>query len=226
MQSKDGEGDTPHLLVIDDDLDMGECIADVAARVGYRCAVAADTVHVQTALGPDVTLMLLDLMMPGTDGVELLRMLGHHGYAGRLVLMSGGDKRVLERAEDLAKALGLHVLRHFQKPIRLVELEAFLRQQVTGHQDAVTDARARIIVHKTIELGHGLGMRVVAEGVEPPQHLDLLKAHACDVAQGSLFSRPLALPDLVRLARAAGARRVCLTMHGGHRRWRPSRGRS
>ena len=60
----------------------------------------------------------------------------------------------------------------------------------------MTDTRARVIVQKTIELGHELGMRVVAEGVETPRHLDLLKAHACDIAQGYLFSRPLAVPAL------------------------------
>jgi EAL domain-containing protein (putative c-di-GMP-specific phosphodiesterase class I) len=64
-------------------------------------------------------------------------------------------------------------------------------------QDVLTDDRASVVVQKTIELGHDLGMRVVAEGVETSTHLALLRARACDIAQGYLFSRPLAGPDLL-----------------------------
>jgi EAL domain-containing protein (putative c-di-GMP-specific phosphodiesterase class I) len=64
-------------------------------------------------------------------------------------------------------------------------------------QNALADARARLMVQKTIDLGYGLGMRVVAEGVETPHHLEMLQAYACDIAQGYLFSRPLALPELL-----------------------------
>jgi len=63
-------------------------------------------------------------------------------------------------------------------------------------QDAVTDARARVIVQKTIELGHGLGMRVVAEGVEEPEAWNLLRRLGCDYAQGYLISRPMAATDV------------------------------
>lgn len=397
MQTRIAEEAKPHLLVVDDESDMGEFIADVAEMVGYRCTLAMDMAHFTAALGPDISLIMLDLMLPETDGIELLRILGEHGYAGRVVLMSGVDPRVLATAEELAHTLGLRVLRHFQKPIRLVDLRAFLQHHLADHgncggrkrddqavsaeelqraitedqfllhyqpqldiasgevvgvealvrwhhpargliypeafiglaeslgfinalgwlvmqrglrecgafmghgapltlslnvsphslndltlpdkllalaraheipparivleitesglvrelakaldiltrlrmkqfqlsiddfgtgyammqqlrrvpatelkidrpfvQDALTDARASVIVQKTIELGHGLGMRVVAEGVETPRHLDLLKRHACDVAQGYLFSRPLTLPDLLAWLREQG----------------------
>ena len=47
------------------------------------------------------------------------------------------------------------------------------------------------IVHSTIELAHTLGMTVVAEGVETPEHWARLAEYRCDVAQGYLLSRPL-----------------------------------
>ncbi len=48
------------------------------------------------------------------------------------------------------------------------------------------------LVNATIALAHGLGLRVVAEGVENEQQSQLLNAKACGLAQGYLFSRPIA----------------------------------
>lgn len=53
------------------------------------------------------------------------------------------------------------------------------------------DSEDAVIVKSTIELGHNMGLRVIAEGVEAEETRDLLKQYACDVAQGYLFSRPL-----------------------------------
>jgi EAL domain-containing protein (putative c-di-GMP-specific phosphodiesterase class I) len=49
----------------------------------------------------------------------------------------------------------------------------------------------RIMVEKTIEIGHELAMTVVAEGVETREQLDFLRKRNCDVAQGYLFTKPL-----------------------------------
>jgi EAL domain-containing protein (putative c-di-GMP-specific phosphodiesterase class I) len=48
-----------------------------------------------------------------------------------------------------------------------------------------------LIVRSTIDLGHNLGLRLVAEGVEDPVTLDLLRQQGCDGAQGYHLSRPV-----------------------------------
>jgi EAL domain-containing protein (putative c-di-GMP-specific phosphodiesterase class I) len=53
-----------------------------------------------------------------------------------------------------------------------------------------------VMVQKTIEIGHDLGMRVVAEGVETQEQLDFVTAYGCDVVQGYLFSKPLPMQEL------------------------------
>ncbi len=50
---------------------------------------------------------------------------------------------------------------------------------------------AATIVTSTIELGHSMGLRVVAEGVEEPEAWNLLRQLGCDFAQGYLISRPI-----------------------------------
>ncbi len=52
------------------------------------------------------------------------------------------------------------------------------------------------LVRSTIDLGHALGLRVVAEGIEDRATLDLLSAIGCDLAQGYFISRPRAAQDL------------------------------
>jgi EAL domain-containing protein (putative c-di-GMP-specific phosphodiesterase class I) len=51
--------------------------------------------------------------------------------------------------------------------------------------------RDRELVRSTVELGHALGLRVVAEGVEDEATLDLLRQLRCDLAQGYFISRPV-----------------------------------
>ena len=55
----------------------------------------------------------------------------------------------------------------------------------------------RKLVHAMINLAHNLNLEVVAEGVETPDQLALLRLFGCDQAQGYLISKPLPLPELV-----------------------------
>ena len=55
----------------------------------------------------------------------------------------------------------------------------------------VTDLSDHAIVRAIIELGHSLGLRVVAEGVEEEAARDALRALTCDELQGFLLARPM-----------------------------------
>jgi EAL domain-containing protein (putative c-di-GMP-specific phosphodiesterase class I) len=60
--------------------------------------------------------------------------------------------------------------------------------------DMATDTRDQAVVKAIIDLSHTLGMRVVAEGVEDAQSMDMLAQLGCDLVQGYYLARPLA-PD-------------------------------
>ena len=68
-------------------------------------------------------------------------------------------------------------------PVDELKIDRSFISQATG--GAVT------IVTSTIELGHSLGLKVVAEGVEEPVAWNLLRRLGCDFAQGYLISPPL-----------------------------------
>ena len=55
----------------------------------------------------------------------------------------------------------------------------------------------RKLVHAMINLAHNLKLEVVAEGVETPEQLDLLRGFGCDQVQGYFISKPLPLAELV-----------------------------
>jgi len=63
-------------------------------------------------------------------------------------------------------------------------------------QHLATDENDTAIVCSTIGLGHSLGLRVVAEGVEDERAWNLLAGMGCDVAQGYYLSRPLPASEL------------------------------
>ena len=62
-----------------------------------------------------------------------------------------------------------------------------------------TEADDATIVRAIIALGHNLGLKVVAEGVETAQQARALRAYQCDEAQGFLFARAVSARDLPRL---------------------------
>jgi diguanylate cyclase (GGDEF)-like protein/PAS domain S-box-containing protein len=59
-----------------------------------------------------------------------------------------------------------------------------------------TDPDSRAVTSAIIEMGHALGLEVVAEGVEEEVQLEVLVDLGCDRAQGFLFSRPVPAPEL------------------------------
>jgi len=69
-------------------------------------------------------------------------------------------------------------------------------------QGMLDDGADAAIVHAVIALGHTLGLKVVAEGVENMPTAQTLTALGCDELQGYCFSRPLAVPDFESWVRA------------------------
>jgi len=138
---------TQRILTIDDDHDIGEIICAAAQAMGSHCTATTNATEFIENLTPDTTLILLDLMMPKIDGVELLRMLAQQQCTAGIVLVSGVGKRVIETANELAQALGLSIVGHLQKPFQLEELEAMISRP---HQPPAREPASGIEDHGTI----------------------------------------------------------------------------
>jgi len=68
-------------------------------------------------------------------------------------------------------------------------------------QGMLHDSGTAEVTQAIVHLGHALGMKVVAEGVETHQEEDMLRRQGCDEIQGYLYSRPLSPRDLAQWLR-------------------------
>jgi EAL domain-containing protein (putative c-di-GMP-specific phosphodiesterase class I)/CheY-like chemotaxis protein len=134
------------LLVIDDDQEVCEFIEAVSNAMNLNCIVTSESDAFLKALTPDTTLVMLDLLMPDMDGIELLRLLGKQHCNTPIVLMSGVGKRIIETAEALARSLGLTIAGHLEKPFRLAALEALLQKQVEARVAPPSHGKLKIVI--------------------------------------------------------------------------------
>ena len=70
--------------------------------------------------------------------------------------------------------------------------------------DITDDPADRELVNATIAMAHGLGLKVIAEGVETDEQLQHLSSQNCDYAQGYLFSRAVSHEEMTALLEDAG----------------------
>lgn len=119
----------PRLLLIDDEPALAAFVAKAADLCGFEPVVAEeDQEFRERFIAEQPRMVVLDLGMPGMDGVELLRFLADQGYRDPVLIVSGFDRRVLDSAFRLGEALGLQMVGPLEKPTRLEALEAILNR--------------------------------------------------------------------------------------------------
>ena len=102
--------------------------------------------------------------------------------------------RVIQQLRDLGVVVsvddfgaGFTSLAHLSNlAVKELKLDRTFINRITG-EDGVRDLN---LVRATIELGHAMGLRIVAEGIEDQQTLELLAALGCDLGQGYFIGRP------------------------------------
>ena len=112
----------PRLIVVDDEVDLAGFVGDVAEQVGFEVEQFINAAIFKTEYNKRADVIVLDLMMPGVDGIEIIRFLTEMNCDALVILMSGFDSGVLHSAQKLATEKGLHVGGSLSKPFRYDEL--------------------------------------------------------------------------------------------------------
>jgi EAL domain-containing protein (putative c-di-GMP-specific phosphodiesterase class I) len=105
--------------MIDDDASFRRLIARIAEAAGFETVATDNPEHfIERTRVWHPSLIILDLKMPGVDGIQLLRDLAADQCSAQLVLASGMDGKVLEAAQQLGRERGLRMSGLLSKPVR------------------------------------------------------------------------------------------------------------
>jgi DNA-binding response OmpR family regulator len=195
----------PAVLVIEDDTTIASAIADRLRSEGFAVSVEADGLTGLAAATRDrPDLVVLDLMLPGMDGLEVCRRL-HAATTIPVVMLTARDDE-----SDMLVGLAVGADDYLTKPFSMRELVARIR---TVLRRAERMAVAASVASPVLQLGDTridqAQRRVFAHGIEvvlTPTEFDLLVCLASH--EGAVRSRQQLLLDVWGYRDGSGARTI------------------
>ncbi|GAB6594597.1 DNA-binding response regulator [Bacillus cereus] len=133
-----------HILLVEDDLSIQEMVEKYLIKEGFQVTIASDGEEgVNTYLKGSFDLIILDIMMPKLDGLEVVRIIREKS-AVPILMMSAKDTDV-----DKAVGLGLGADDYICKPFSMIELAARVKAGIRRS----TKYSATEITEKMIQIG-------------------------------------------------------------------------
>ena len=178
-----------HLLIVDDDERIRTLLQKFLMRSGFLVTAARDAAHARRILsGLDFDLIVLDVMMPGEDGLSLTRSLRETLETPILLLTAKGETS--NRIEGLEAGADDYLPKPFEPKELLLRINAILRR--------VPDTSAEDTAPKVLSLGP---IRYDMERGEMWQGDDLVRLTATEIQLMKIFSaqpgEPLSRAKLV-----------------------------
>jgi diguanylate cyclase (GGDEF)-like protein len=180
----------PHILIVDDVEDNRAILARRFQRQGFQITEAEDGLKALDLIAAqDFDLVLLDVMMPGVDGFEVLRRIREqHGPAGLPVIMV----TALAMNDDVVKALSLGANDYITKPVDFTVALARTNTQVARKQAEEEVQRANRALR---EANENLERRVAERTRELIQANEQLKMEMTERERSEATVRHLAHHD-------------------------------
>lgn len=122
------------LLIIEDDRDLGETLASALRHAGHQVNWARSTREAQALLREEIhDTLLLDLGLPGEDGVDYLRRLRKEGYTEPVLILTARDA-VEDRVQGLDAGADDYLIKPFSMDELAARLRALQRRRQGQHQ--------------------------------------------------------------------------------------------
>ncbi len=174
-------GEMPSILVVDDERQVREMLTEYLGSHGYRVAAADGGAAMRAALEREVPdLVLLDIAMPGEDGLSLARYLREHYSVGIIMVTASGE--VVDRIVGLEVGADDYVAKPFDPRELLARVKSVLRrakrEPATGQQTGQSGETGRRIRLGQCELDLDTRQLFGADGSEIPitsMEFDLLQ---------------------------------------------------
>lgn len=127
------------VVILDDDEQYLRMLNTICLDEGYDTFAMSDAFEFLRGTYGENDLILLDLSLPGMDGIEVLRKLSEQKSPARLIFVSGQDRGVLRAAEDLAIARQLNYVTSLAKPVKVSELRKVLSKELNSNVTPLSD---------------------------------------------------------------------------------------
>lgn len=133
-----------HILVVDDDADITQLLAQYLSRFGFTAHTArdADSMRMVLAAQP-VDLVVLDVMLPGTDGLALARELRSRSRIPIIMLTARGDP--YDRVIGLEMGADDYMSKPFEPRELVARIQTVLRRTAAGAATAPQAAEAEVV---------------------------------------------------------------------------------
>lgn len=116
-----------NVFIVDDDEQMRSLITDSLSTMSLTVTPFENARALYSEF-PARGILILDLVMPDVDGIEVLQRLGKANSRLQIILISGLDSTILACAKDIALGEGLTLLGTLNKPFSISELLAVVRK--------------------------------------------------------------------------------------------------
>jgi two-component system OmpR family response regulator len=125
----------PHLLVVDDDREIRQLLSGFFARHGFRVSTAEDGKSMRQVLGgAKIDLVVLDVMLPGEDGLSLCREVRSQSQTSIIMLTAMGEE--VDRILGLEMGADDYMPKPFSPRELLARVKAVLRRSGNGQDHA------------------------------------------------------------------------------------------
>ena len=131
MLSPESMGDTPHLLLVDDERSIREPLATYLGKQGFRVTQAGDAESARTRMAAyAIDLVVLDIMMPGEDGLSLCRHIRETSQIPVILLTAKSEET--DRIVGLEMGADDYVVKPFSPRELATRAKVILRRAAAG----------------------------------------------------------------------------------------------
>jgi two-component system OmpR family response regulator len=141
----------PHILIVDDDVDITSLLCDYLKRFDFRTSSACDGDSMRLQLAnQSIDLVILDVMLPGTDGLVLSREIRQHSKLPIIMLTARSD--TFDRVVGLEKGADDYVSKPFEPRELVARIQTVLRRANKEHAEPINVARSDVVCFDGWEL--------------------------------------------------------------------------
>jgi two-component system, NtrC family, nitrogen regulation response regulator NtrX len=175
------------ILVVDDEANIRALIDEILSEEGYSVTTAADAKQARDARKDnEYDLILLDIWMPDTDGISLLKEWSDNGSSGAVVMMSGHGT-----VDTAVEATRLGAVDFIEKPVSLAKLLRTVEKALAVRRSK--DQRRASLAQTTAPAGKSQPMRALREQIARVAQHDAHTLFTGEPGSGrELFARFLA----------------------------------